>query len=90
MRLTAGDLLLVTGATGLVGSHVAEKASQQGWRVRALVRANANVGLLRALNLELVYGDLDQPACFGLANFDSGLGERWQKLARLRKNKSTS
>ena len=71
MHVTSNDLLLVTGATGLVGSHVAEQALQRGWRVRALVRQNAKVGFLRGLNVELVDGDLDQPeslqsACEGV------------------------
>jgi nucleoside-diphosphate-sugar epimerase len=30
---------LVTGATGLVGSHIAERLTADGWSVRALVRA---------------------------------------------------
>lgn len=34
MQVTSNDVLLVTGATGLVGSHVAEQAVQRGWRVR--------------------------------------------------------
>ncbi|MBC7965345.1 MAG: NmrA family NAD(P)-binding protein, partial [Fuerstia sp.] len=59
--MTSNDLILVTGATGLVGSHVAEQAVQRGWRVRALVRPNADVSFLQGLNVELVHGDLDQP-----------------------------
>ncbi len=71
MQVTSHDLVLVTGATGLVGSHVAEQAVQRGWRVRALVRPNADLSFLRGLNVELVPGDLDQPeslksACDGV------------------------
>lgn len=71
MQVTSNDLLLVTGATGLVGSHVAEQAVHQNWRVRALVRPNADVSFLRGLNVELVHGDLDRPeslksACDGV------------------------
>ncbi len=70
MNVTSNDLLLVTGATGLVGSHVVERALQRGWRVRALVRSGANVQLLREWNVELIEGDLDHPdslipACAG-------------------------
>ena len=71
MQVTSNDLLLVTGATGLVGSHVVEQAAQRGWRVRALVRPSADVNFLSRLNVELVHGDLDQPdslksACDGV------------------------
>lgn len=61
MQLSSHDLLLVTGATGLVGSHVAEQARQKGLRVRTLVRAGADTTLLKQWGCELVTGDLDQP-----------------------------
>ncbi len=61
MQITDQDLILVTGATGLVGSHVAEQARNQGHRVRVLVRANADTRLLKDWGCELVTGDLDQP-----------------------------
>jgi nucleoside-diphosphate-sugar epimerase len=55
----AERLLLITGATGLVGSHVAERAVQSGWRVRALVRAGSpERAFLRGLGVEEVEGDL--------------------------------
>ena len=71
MQVTSNDIMLVTGATGLVGSHVAEQAVRRGFRVRALVRPNADASLLRGLNMELAQGDLDQPdslasACDGV------------------------
>lgn len=62
MKITESDLILVTGATGLVGSHVAEQARQRGLRVRALVRAGSRSALLKTWGVELVEGDLDQPA----------------------------
>lgn len=61
VQLSSHDLLLVTGATGLVGSHVAEQARQKGLRVRTLVRAGADTTLLKQWGCELVTGDLDQP-----------------------------
>ncbi|MCA9059515.1 MAG: NAD-dependent epimerase/dehydratase family protein, partial [Planctomycetaceae bacterium] len=61
MNLTDTDLILVTGATGLVGSHVAEQARQRGLRVRALVRSGAKTDLLQQWGVEIVPGDLDQP-----------------------------
>ena len=65
---------LVTGATGMVGSHIVERLHADGWSVRALVRnAAAHAGgdrgrgemlaWLRARGVELAAGDvLDQPA----------------------------
>jgi nucleoside-diphosphate-sugar epimerase len=52
---------LVTGATGLLGSHVAEKLRASGGSVRALVRPSADVGFLKSLGVELVVGDLTDP-----------------------------
>ena len=61
VQLSSNDLLLVTGATGLVGSHVAEQARQKGLRVRTLVRSGADTTLLQKWGCELITGDLDQP-----------------------------
>lgn len=58
MELTTDDLILVTGATGLVGSHVAEEARRRGLRVRALVRPSADTTLPRQWGVELVPGDI--------------------------------
>ena len=55
---------LVTGATGLLGSHIAEKLRAEGRRVRSLVRPSSDVGFLRSLEVELVTGDLtDARSC---------------------------
>jgi nucleoside-diphosphate-sugar epimerase len=55
---------LVTGATGLLGSHLAEQLVAGGTPVRALVRPGADVAFLRSLGVELVPGDLlDPDAC---------------------------
>lgn len=61
MQLTADDLVLVTGATGLVGSHFAEQARQRGLRVRALVRPGSRQALLEQWGVELCEGNLDDP-----------------------------
>jgi nucleoside-diphosphate-sugar epimerase len=55
-------LNLVTGATGLLGSHVAEQLVARGERVRALVRPASDTVFLRRLGVELVPGDLLEPA----------------------------
>jgi 2-alkyl-3-oxoalkanoate reductase len=53
-------LMLITGATGLVGSHVAERAVEAGYDVRALVRDHMapSCRLLANLGVELKEGDL--------------------------------
>jgi nucleoside-diphosphate-sugar epimerase len=53
---------LVTGATGLVGSHIVERLQSDGWTVRALVRAPSEpsngVGWLEARGVESLRGDV--------------------------------
>ena len=50
---------LVTGATGLVGSHIAERLLAQGHHVRALARKTSNLDHLRATGVEVVFGDVE-------------------------------
>ena len=58
MILTDSDLILVTGATGLVGSHVAEQARQRGYKVRAIVRQPSRCSDLANWGVEVVAGDM--------------------------------
>lgn len=58
MEFQEDDLLLVTGATGLVGSHVVQRARELGIRTRALVRESSDKQLLNEWQVDLVYGDL--------------------------------
>ncbi|HEX5580839.1 MAG TPA: NAD-dependent epimerase/dehydratase family protein, partial [Gemmatimonadaceae bacterium] len=52
-------IALVTGATGLVGSHLVERLRAGGWTVRALTRnPSAARGALAALDAEPVAGDV--------------------------------
>lgn len=63
MKLTDRDLILVTGGTGLVGSHVIEQAHRKGCRVRALVRSPDGAKQLADWwGAELVAGDLADPS----------------------------
>ncbi|MDB4947703.1 MAG: hypothetical protein JWM27_352 [Gemmatimonadetes bacterium] len=48
----------ITGATGFVGGHLAERLAADGWNVRALARPAADTAHLRALGAALVPGDL--------------------------------
>jgi nucleoside-diphosphate-sugar epimerase len=60
---------LVTGATGLVGSHIVERLLADGWEVRGLVRAPASRDAvdLQAMGLEPVQGDVLDAARFAQA-----------------------
>ena len=67
-------MILVAGATGLVGSAVCQKLAGRGEKVRALVRAtsaNERLEALRSCGAELCIGDLRDPdslssACRGV------------------------
>jgi len=54
-------LALVTGATGLIGSHLARRLLDEGWRVRALVRPTSDTALLESWGVDLAQGDLEGP-----------------------------
>ncbi len=58
MNTTSSKTIFLTGATGLVGSHVAEEALRRGHTVRALVRASSDTSFLDRLGVEKVNGDL--------------------------------
>jgi dihydroflavonol-4-reductase len=49
---------LVTGATGMVGSHVARALCERGDDVRVTVRAHASVEALAGLDVEIVSADV--------------------------------
>src|SRR5262245_55048800 len=49
---------LITAATGLVGSHLAEACLQRGYNVRAIVRPSTDPTPLGALGVEVIRGDL--------------------------------
>ena len=56
--LRPGDLTLVTGGSGFLGSAVVRALIERGVRVRALVRASSPRDNLRGLDCEVVVGDL--------------------------------
>src|SRR5688572_2908394 len=60
------SVALVTGATGMVGSHIVERLLADGWRVRALVRSPDGARRSGALPdaVELAQGDVLDEASF--------------------------
>lgn len=51
-------LVVLTGGTGLIGSHVAEALAAQGVPLRAVVRSGSDTTLLEQLGAQLVCGDV--------------------------------
>ena len=56
----ADPKVLITGATGFVGSHVAERFARMGVSMRALVRPASDTSRLDELGVELVRGAVDR------------------------------
>jgi dihydroflavonol-4-reductase len=56
------EKILVTGASGLLGSNICRIASAEGRLVRGLVRKAADADVLKALGVEPVTGDVTDPA----------------------------
>ncbi len=50
--------VLVTGASGFVGSHLCRRLVGEGYRVKALVRRTSSLDRLREMDISLAYGDL--------------------------------
>jgi nucleoside-diphosphate-sugar epimerase len=74
-------LNVVTGATGLLGSHIAENLCARGERVRALVRPSSDTTFLKQLGVELAFGDLNEPA--GLHGILAGANVVYHCAARV-------
>jgi nucleoside-diphosphate-sugar epimerase len=61
--------VLVTGATGFIGGHLAQRLVGEGHALRCLVRATSDTALLEDLGAELVVGDLtDAASLAGIAD----------------------
>ncbi len=74
-------LNVVTGATGLLGSHIVERLHERGERIRAFVRPTSDTTFLRRLGVELAVGDLNEPS--GLRSALSGADVVYHCAARV-------
>ncbi|MFN8308902.1 MAG: SDR family NAD(P)-dependent oxidoreductase [Chitinophagales bacterium] len=74
-------MILVTGATGLVGSQLVRQLVQQGHRVRGLKRSNSPMELVAdvAQHIEWVEGDVND--IFSLAEAMTGVTELYHAAA---------
>ncbi|MBI5722888.1 MAG: NAD-dependent epimerase/dehydratase family protein [Planctomycetes bacterium] len=72
---------LVTGATGLLGSHIVEKLAQRGQPVRALVRPDSDTSFLDQFKVEKAIGDVTDAA--SLAKAFEGVQTVYHAAARV-------
>lgn len=61
------NVALITGATGLVGSHLVERLQRDGWQVRALVRDRSRAAWLSSRGVECRDGDTQDATAFARA-----------------------
>ncbi len=65
--------VLVTGASGFIGSHLVDALRAEDIPVRALVRREDDLSFLRGSDAELAFGDLKDPASLQAAVADVDL-----------------
>ena len=53
--------VLITGASGFIGWHLARALQAADFRVRGLVRSSSQVAQLQDLGVDLRYGDVTHP-----------------------------
>ena len=58
---------LITGASGFVGSNLAQLMRREGWDVRCLVRGSSRLDQIESLGCEIVVGSLDDAASLAAA-----------------------
>jgi hypothetical protein len=64
-QAVSGQIALVTGATGLLGSNLVRKLAEKGVTVRALARSKEKAEKqFGSLGLEIVVGDINDPQTF--------------------------
>jgi dihydroflavonol-4-reductase len=78
--MAESETVLVTGATGFIGSSVCRRLVELGYRVRALHRRTSNLAVLEGLAVERVAGDILDPASLRAAM--AGVGRVYHTAAR--------
>ena len=53
--------VLLSGATGFLGSHTADRLLQDGHNVRAIVRPSSNLRWIKGKDIETISGNLENP-----------------------------
>lgn len=71
MATTTGQSVLVTGASGFIGSHLVRRLVAGGYRLSCLVRRTSVVDELRATGASLVEGDVNDRASVAKAMAES-------------------
>ena len=56
-----GHPVLITGAAGLIGSHLCEAFAQAGWEVRALDRPGSDLAIASAAGAQQLFAELSRP-----------------------------
>jgi dihydroflavonol-4-reductase len=67
MGIDSEKPVLVAGASGFVGSHTARLLAERGRKVRVLLRKTSSQAALKGLPVEVVYGDVLDPASLRVA-----------------------
>jgi len=88
----AGQKVLITGATGLIGGKVAARVRAREAEVRALVRSPEKARALRSLGADIAPGDMTDPAslraavagCGAVVHVAGVLADEFKPLAHFR------
>jgi dihydroflavonol-4-reductase len=66
-----GERVLVTGATGFIGSHLVERLINLGYDVYVLMRSDSNPRWLQEKKVQFIFGDFEEPCGIpALSNID--------------------
>lgn len=58
--MNSEEKIVITGATGLAGSHIAEYFSAKGLKPFCLLRKESNADFLNTLDVQIIYGDINK------------------------------
>lgn len=63
--------VLVTGASGFIGSHLVEGLTKKNYKVECLVRKNSNLQHLKNLDVRLIQGDITDKDSLNFSDIDT-------------------